>query len=369
MKKSVAIFCCVLMFLMCSCGNTEAQNPETGEFSNNVVYDSGTEEASTSAAEESEPAQNAAQNEQSDENNEQISLSYKYLSKYELASIMTMEKIVEFDWDSWAAQLERINTAGLSKEDILAMLQTEMDWDNLLKTNDTDKLDQALDQFMEMYDYREFLYTEEVMEMFQVKLDAVLTKAEVTDEEWQDFRQVFEAFQVEEDDIWDVYSEAKDIAWEEYDQQTDAAWEEYDLQKTSLWNEYSAKKEEISADYDKALGEVRQEYFETSNLAKYEEEKDALQAAREQALDDAWDDYSIQKDGGDGVESLFSQYTAKKDAAWQLYKEKESAADQIRVDAVQEAFKAVEAHPVYQKIYQISDSEIWKNLLITIGER
>lgn len=373
MKKNlfIACICCFLMMFLCSCGNAEgieAKNAEkVSEINTNTEVDQTVGKETLEAANE-ELLLNG-QSEDSEFLSVSTDMTYKYLSKYELESVINMEKIVEFDWDNWATEMSKACGGKPSKEELLEMIQTEFDWNKLSigQVSDIEKYSTLMDQFFELYNYRTYLFTEEVKDMFCEGRSKVLEKAGISQEEWQEFRNVFESFQIASSENWNVYSEDKDLAWDEYETVVNAAWNEYDSQKTALWNEYSATKEEIADKYEEEMNKLRQSYFETKDVDQYESGKKALLTAKEDELDKAWENYDTQVNGNEEVESLYSKYKAKKDAAQEEYSKKEDGLEEIRTEAENKAFEIVESHAVYKKIYDISDTDIWTELLIIIG--
>lgn len=362
-KRVLAVVFCIMMILLCSCSNTriaEAQGNPIEKLENTSV-------CTTEKIETSEDEQQTESEEYLDLND----YSIKYLGEYEIDSILSMEKVIEFDLNNWINQIISINTAGLVKEDIIKMVQNdEIDWETISKTDNFQELQVLIEQFLDIYTYNKgFQFTEETKRLYLVALADMQYVAKISTEECQEFKKVFAIYKEKESEYRAEYSAERDVAWDEYSQIVDTAWEEYDSKKSEYWSEYETRKEEISAQYNSDLEKLRNEYFENNNLSKYEKGKLDLNADKLQALDEAEKNYNAQVKGSESISSLYSQYVSKKETAWNTYEEREKAASEKRNTAIQEALLPVKGHEVYKKMYEITDTDVWKKLLITIGNK
>lgn len=363
MKKRVLVVFCIMMILLCSCSNTRIAESE----GNPIESVENTSVGTTEKIETSEDEQQTESEEYLDLND----YSIKYLGEYEIDSILSMEKVIEFDLNNWINQIISINTAGLVKEDIIKMVQNdEIDWETISKTDNSQELQVLIEQFLDIYTYNKgFQFTEETKRLYLVALADMQYAAKISTEEWQEFKKVFAIYKEKESEYRAEYFAERDAAWDEYSQIVDTAWEEYDSKKSEYRIEYETRKEEINAQYNSDLEKLRNEYFENNNLSKYEKGKLDLNADKLQALDEAEKNYNAQVKGSEQISSLYSQYESKKETARNTYEEREKAASEKRNTAIQEALLPVEGHEVYKKMYEITDTDVWKKLLITIGNQ
>lgn len=224
--------------------------------------------------------------------------------RYVLEAIIEFDNNRDFDIASWASRMEEARV-GYSQSEILEIIATEG-----CNTNRFNKDGKVFwETFAQMPYFMRFCdsLSEEMLQHFSEKMDSVLAEAEISQEEWIEFKRIATEYFAQEEVFWKTYYNVTDRAESGYGQRCNEAF-----------RKFLEKKAELEGDDQKT-----------------QEEKETE------------------------IENAYEEYKAYKDTETAKYKlKKANALAQVKL-SMSEAYKKVQEHSVYKKLLLIWNSENW----------